>query len=97
LQESLERVGRQLGDLEILGSPEGAAVVVEGEVRGRLPLEKPLRVRVGACRVDVRAPHFVSLTRSLEITAGALTRETVNLSPEPALAAVAPGEKMIAA
>jgi hypothetical protein len=75
-----------------LGGPAGAEVVVEGEVRGKLPLDKPLRVRIGTCRVDVRAPRYVTMTRSFEISAGALTRETMNLSPEATVISVAPRE-----
>jgi hypothetical protein len=84
LRDALDSVRSHLGDLEILGRPVGAEVVVEGEVRGKLPLEKAIRVRVGPCRVDVRAPHHLPLTRNLEIAANALTRETVSLSPDPA-------------
>src|SRR5260221_6790394 len=40
LRQALDNVGRQLGELEILGSPEGAEISVEGEVRGTLPLAK---------------------------------------------------------
>jgi hypothetical protein len=40
-----------------------------------------MRVRAGDCRIDVRAPGYSAVSRSVEITSGALTRETVNLSP----------------
>ena len=81
LRTSLEQVRRQLGDLDVLGSPAGAEVIIEGQVRGTLPLAKPMRVRAGDCRFDVRAPGHTPASRNVEIAPGALTRETVNLSP----------------
>jgi hypothetical protein len=84
LLQSLERVRSQLGSLEILGSPVGAEVVVEGEVRGTLPLARPIRARIGPCRVDIRSPGHTPITRTFEITPTALTRETINLAAEPA-------------
>lgn len=87
LESSLSNVRDHLGSLQVLGEPAGAEVVIEGEVRGTLPLEKPLRVRTGECRFDVRAKGYEPVSRSVQISAGDLTRETVNLSavsaPEP--------------
>jgi len=97
LRTSMERVRRHLGDLDVLGSPAGAEIIIEGQVRGTLPLAKPMRVRTGACRFDMRAPGYTLASRTVEIEAGALTRETINLSrvievardPVPADAAAA--------
>ena len=87
LESSLSSVRDHLGSLQVLGEPAGAEVVIEGEVRGTLPMEKPLRVRAGECRFDVRAKGYESVSRSLQISPGDLTRETVKLSavaaPEP--------------
>jgi hypothetical protein len=90
LQEALSHVRRQLGDLEVLGGPGGAEIVIEGQVRGTLPLAKAIRVRAGECRFDVRARGYASLSRTVEIAAGVMTRETVNLSP--LIASVPAGE-----
>lgn len=80
LRESLERVQNQFGTLQILGSPVGAEVVVEGRVLGRLPMEKPARVRTGDCRFEVRAPGYASAMRTVAIESGIPRRETVELS-----------------
>ncbi|HXU61177.1 MAG TPA: hypothetical protein VN962_05705 [Polyangia bacterium] len=98
LKDALGTVQRHLGSLQVLGRPIGAEVVLEGEVRGTLPMEHPIRVRSGDCRFDVRAPGYEPVTRNVQIGAEGLTRETVHLSPaapvatspEPAPVAVTP-------
>jgi hypothetical protein len=81
VRDALSRVQGHLGDLEIMGSPAGAEIVIEGQVRGRLPLGKPIRTPLGECRFEVRASGYLSLGRTVQITAEQLTRETLNLSP----------------
>lgn len=81
LKESLSRVRQEVGRLEILGTPEGAEIVIGGQVKGTLPLAKPVRVRTGEVRFEVRAPGHESLVRTVRVTPGQLTRETVELVP----------------
>jgi hypothetical protein len=91
LQGALDSVREQLGSLEVIGSPPGAEIVIEGRVAGTLPLGKPLRLRVGEARFEVRAPGFVAVTRTVQITSASSVRESVDLAqltPEPP--AVAP-------
>ncbi|MFL5307448.1 MAG: tetratricopeptide repeat protein [Polyangia bacterium] len=98
LNEALAKVARHLGSLQVLGGPAGAEVVVEGAVRGTLPMEQPIRVRAGECRFDVRATGYEPITRTVEISVASLTRETVHLSqvaraaatPEPQPVSPAP-------
>ena len=80
LNESYGRVRQRVGELEILGGPPQATIAVEGAVVGTLPLAKPLRVRSGDCRFVVTAPGYESVSRTVDVAAGQLTRETVNLA-----------------
>ena len=80
LNESYGRVRQRVGELEILGGPPQATIAVEGAVVGTLPLAKPIRVRSGDCRFVVTAPGYESVSRTVDVAAGQLTRETVNLS-----------------
>jgi tetratricopeptide (TPR) repeat protein len=80
LKSTLARVQEQLGSLDVVGSPAGAEVIIEGAARGTLPLSKPLRVRTGDCQFIVRAAGHEPLSRVVRISTGELTRETVNLS-----------------
>ena len=80
LKESYDRVRQRVGELEVLGGPPRASIAIEGVVVGTLPLSKPLRVRSGDCRFVVAAPGYESATRTVDVSPGQLTRETVNLS-----------------
>ena len=80
LNESYGLVRKRVGELDVIGSPARATVAVEGVVVGNLPLAKPLRVRSGECRFVVSAPGYESIARTVDVAAGQLTRETVNLS-----------------
>lgn len=80
LRESLDRVLNQFGTLQILGTPSGAEVVVEGRVVGTVPMKKAARIRTGDCRFEVRAPGHASATRTVVIESSVPRRETVDLS-----------------
>jgi hypothetical protein len=80
LKESLDRVRQRVGELEILGGPPLATIAIEGVVVGTLPLSKPIRVRSGDCRFVVTAPGYEPTTRTVDVSPGRLTRETVSLS-----------------
>jgi hypothetical protein len=81
LRQALSSVRDHLGSLELLGSPAGAEIVIDGEVRGHLPLGKPLRVRVGEWPVEVRAPGYQPASFKVQVVSGGLARESVNLPP----------------
>jgi hypothetical protein len=83
-------VGQHVGSLDVVGGPAGAEVVIEDEVRGRLPLERPIRTRAGDCRFLVRAPGHEPATRAVQIMPGELTREAVRLT------AIAPAQVTMA-
>ena len=80
LRKSLAQVREHIGALEVLGGPAGAEIVIEGAVVGKLPLANPIHVRAGECRFNLTAPNYEPETRTVRIVAGALVRETVNLS-----------------
>jgi hypothetical protein len=80
LRESLNRVLDQFGTLQVIGSPSGAEVVVEGRVLGTVPMKEPARIRVGDCKFEVRASGYASVTRAVAIESSVPRRETVELS-----------------
>jgi hypothetical protein len=79
IESALVVIGAHLGSLEILGSPAGAEIRVEGGIAGTLPLVRPLRLPAGRTTIEVRAPGYFVATRTVPIDAGKLTRETVDL------------------
>jgi hypothetical protein len=91
LDESLATVDAHLGSLDVWGQPEGAEVVIDGDVAGTLPLAAPLKLQAGTVELTVRAAHFLPATRKLEISSGANVREHVVLRAVPVVTqAVAP-------
>jgi hypothetical protein len=83
LQDALAAVGQHLGSLEVLGKPAGAEVLLDGRVVAKLPLAEPLRVTAGTVPVELRAPGYLPLVRTVTVVAGQLTRESVTLQPVP--------------
>jgi hypothetical protein len=79
LEQSFERIRTQVGRLEVWGSPDGAEVLLDGRSVGHLPDIKPLWVGVDPARLIVRAPGFAEVVRLVEVRAGDLRREHIEL------------------
>jgi len=78
LDGALATVRRRLGTLEVRGT-EGADVLLDGVQLGVLPAAAPFRVEAGRRTLAIRKAGFHPTTRSLEIPAGGVARETVTL------------------
>ncbi len=78
LEGALATVRRRLGTLEVRGT-EGADVMLDGVHLGVLPVTVPFRVEAGRRTLEIRKEGFHPTTRSLEIPAGGVARETVTL------------------
>ncbi|WP_437682739.1 PEGA domain-containing protein [Sorangium sp. So ce131] len=60
-----------VGTLAVAGdAPAGASLFVDERLRGKLPLEKPLRVSAGRRTVRVEKEGFAPLTMSVQVSAG---------------------------
>lgn len=93
LEGALATVRRRLGSLEVRGT-DGAEVVLDGVRLGVLPVTAPFRVEAGRRTLEIRAKGFHSTTRTLEVPAGGVSRETVSLvalTPDPVAATTGPG------
>lgn len=66
---TMAELRRHLGQLEISSNAEGV-VVVDGRMRGRLPLLAPLRARPGRRVVRILADGFETFETSIEVEAG---------------------------
>ena len=78
LDGALAIVRRSLGSLEVRGTG-GAEVVLDGVSLGVLPVRTPFRVEAGRRTLEIRAKGFHPTTRSIEVPAGGVSRETVTL------------------
>jgi hypothetical protein len=78
LKNALAEIQRHVGSLEIIG-PRDAEVRVNGQLVGTLPFTKPVRLPIGVLNVELRREGYLSSTRTVSITAGVLTRESIGL------------------
>lgn len=97
LEGALAIVRRHLGSLDVRGQ-EGAEVVLDGVQLATLPLREPLRVEAGRRVLEIRAKGYYSTTRTLEVPAGGVARETVTLvvAPPDADPNGRPGDRVVA-
>jgi hypothetical protein len=88
LERALADVQLHLASVDIRGGVPGADVRVNGRPAGRLPLNEPLRVVAGSSTVDVNAPGYFPVSRVVNVAAGGIARETIELFPTGAPAPV---------
>jgi hypothetical protein len=70
LERALASIRASIGEITVAGGPAGATVVLNGRVAGTLPLPAPLRIAKGPADIEVRAPGYVSASRSLRVAGG---------------------------
>jgi hypothetical protein len=99
LEEAMRDVGQHVGSLDVRGNVAGAEVRVEGRRVGALPFARPVRVAAGTTTLEVGAPGYLPVRRSIVVAPASLTREAVSLlgldvpfgtPPPPALDDVRP-------
>lgn len=81
LSRSLAAVSEHLGSVELSCDVAGATVTMNGIPVGRTPLSTPLRAVAGSVVIEIIADGFHPMTRSLQVNAGSLARESVTLVP----------------
>jgi hypothetical protein len=98
LEDALVIVKSHIARVEVQGEPEGAEVLINGLVVGKLPLSGPVRVAAGELEIELRAPGFAREAKTLRLDAGQYQRVVLRASkpgapppvPVPAPAAPAP-------
>jgi hypothetical protein len=70
LERALATIRASIGEITVGGGPAGATVILNGRVAGTLPLPAPLRIAKGPADVEVRAPGYVTASRSLRVAGG---------------------------
>ncbi len=81
LEESLRVVREHIGEIEIAGSPAGAAVTVNGVARGHLPLASPIRLEEGEAVVEMIAAGHVAAIHPTQVTGRNLKKLFLRLQP----------------
>lgn len=82
LTGELESVRDHLGELVLLGAGPTAEVWIGEERVGTWPTETPLRVAAGTVTVSVRATGYVTVTRTVQVIAREVARESISLARE---------------
>jgi hypothetical protein len=78
LKKALEVAERHLGKLEVIGGAPGATVKIDGREAGTVP-GPPIEVVAGQVVVEVSAPGYLPIARTVSVNAGSLSRESINL------------------
>lgn len=88
LEQALEEIRTQLTDLTLTGGVPGAQVLLEGAVRGTMPLASSLRVQAGTAHLEIRAEGYLSFTSEVIVNSGTPITLPIALEPVPAVAPV---------
>jgi hypothetical protein len=75
-------IASRVGRFQVVGSPPGAEVRLNGRVVGHLPMAEAHRLEAGNYQLEVVSQGHYALRRSQRIPGGVLTREVVDLGPE---------------
>jgi hypothetical protein len=86
LADALEAIRRHLGSLEVRANVTSAELAIDGRVVGPVKPGEPTRVPIGRHVVEVRAPGHRTLSRTIDVEAGAYLRENFELVAADALA-----------
>ena len=83
LRQSLTSIQGHTGSLEITGAVAGADILINNERVGTFPMPAVL-VPAGSVALEIRAPGYLPLIRTVLIPARGLAREQVTLVAAPA-------------
>ncbi len=83
LAEARRQVGAHLGRVMVFGAVAGAEVFANEQRLGVLPMSASVSVASGTNLIEVRAAGYVTMTRRVQVEAGAEARETFEMVREP--------------
>jgi hypothetical protein len=72
-------IASRVGRFQVVGSPRGAEVRLNGRVVGHVPMDEPARLEAGSYQLEVVSDGHYALRRPQRIPSGVLTRELVEL------------------
>ena len=92
VEESLRTIRAHVGRIEISGGQPGAAVAVNGQRVGTMPLAEPVAVSAGAVDIEVRAAGHLPAVKTVNVAAGEYARVSFALVADlPPAAKLPPG------
>jgi tetratricopeptide (TPR) repeat protein len=90
LKTARDRVKQQLSTLNVIGSPEGAEVFVNGKSVGILPITAPIRVAAGSFTVTAKKQGYSQFEQLFELPKRATRtiRIQMDIAPPPPVAVI---------
>jgi len=82
LELALQKIEEHIGQLEVDGSPVGAEVRIDGQLKGALPLRQPIRTLAGSYTLELSRRGYYGVRRPVIVVGAQLTREVVHLSAD---------------
>jgi hypothetical protein len=82
LDEAQGTIQAHIGRIEVIGDPQGAAVSMNGRDVGKLPLGDAVRVSAGQIDIEMHAPGYVPVQRTVTIIGGQYQRVVIHLAKE---------------
>jgi hypothetical protein len=79
LEAQLAKADSHIGEIVLDGKPDGAEVLLNGKLVGKLPLSQPIRTSEGKVDLEIRAQGHETITRTLTIAGRAHERVSINL------------------
>jgi hypothetical protein len=86
-EEALRTIRSRVGRVEIGGGRPGAAVAVNGQRVGTMPLAEPVAVSAGPVDIEVKAAGHLPAVKTVNVAAGEYARVSFALVPQPSPAA----------
>jgi hypothetical protein len=93
LDQSLAAVQSHLGWLQVDSNLAGAEVWIAGELGGRVPLDRPIRVVAGEVPLEARASGLGTVQQTVHVEAGAQARAVLTYSSPPMVESRAPHDE----
>ena len=81
IRKTLVAVRLNICEVDLVGAPAGAEVIVNGRPLGRLPLAEPVRVPEGSVHVIVRAVGYLEFMSSTQVQGGRAQHIPISLVP----------------
>ena len=89
LEDALTKVRTTIGEIAVTGAPEGAEVFLNGQLIGKLPLPKPLRVSQGPATIELRASGYATASFPVEVSGGKTSQVVLRLDRDVSPAVLA--------
>jgi hypothetical protein len=90
IERTLAVVRAHIARVEVIGEPDGAEVLINGNQVGRIPLTTAVHVAVGEIEVELRAPGYRRASKAFHVDGGQYQKVVLRLEREAVSSAGGP-------